>query len=195
MNDRERTLAILNYQPYDRLPVVHFGYWDETLEKWAARGAHQPRPWQPSGTTTTTWTASSARSLGFDFGWGGVFGPILGLQPAFRTAGGGRASRRRAARAGRGRRDRAGEGRRGLDSRGDRPPAEGSPRVGAACSGRGCAGARSGWRGQRCTRGSGGYASAGEAASGSWRRRRAHRAASGAAASLASSATGSASSA
>ena len=38
MNNRERTLAILNYQPYDRLPVVHFGYWTETLEKWAAEG-------------------------------------------------------------------------------------------------------------------------------------------------------------
>jgi uroporphyrinogen decarboxylase len=38
MNHRERTLAILNYQPYDRLPVVHFGYWTETLEKWAAEG-------------------------------------------------------------------------------------------------------------------------------------------------------------
>ena len=38
MNDRERTLAVLRYQPYDRLPVVHFGYWDETLVKWAQEG-------------------------------------------------------------------------------------------------------------------------------------------------------------
>jgi hypothetical protein len=32
MNNRERTLAILNYQPYHRLPIVHIGYWDETRE-------------------------------------------------------------------------------------------------------------------------------------------------------------------
>ena len=35
MNNRERTLAVLNYQSYDRLPIAHFGFWDETLEKWA----------------------------------------------------------------------------------------------------------------------------------------------------------------
>ena len=34
MNHRERFNALLNYQPYDRLPVICFGYWEETLEKW-----------------------------------------------------------------------------------------------------------------------------------------------------------------
>ena len=38
MNDRERVLAVLNYEHYDRLPVVHFGFWEETLEKWADEG-------------------------------------------------------------------------------------------------------------------------------------------------------------
>jgi hypothetical protein len=38
MNNRARALAILNYEPYDRLPLVHFSYWDETLAKWAAEG-------------------------------------------------------------------------------------------------------------------------------------------------------------
>jgi hypothetical protein len=33
MNGRERSMAILHYQSYDRLPVVHFGFWDETLLK------------------------------------------------------------------------------------------------------------------------------------------------------------------
>ena len=32
MNLRETTLAILNYDDYDRMPIVHFGYWQETLE-------------------------------------------------------------------------------------------------------------------------------------------------------------------
>ncbi|MGQ9840218.1 MAG: uroporphyrinogen decarboxylase family protein [Anaerolineae bacterium] len=83
MNNRERTLAVLNYQPYDRLPVVHFGYWPETLAKWAAEG-------HISKTLAARWYDNNAYDrvlcelLGFDFGWGGVFGPNLGLQPAFR---------------------------------------------------------------------------------------------------------------
>ena len=38
MNNRERAMAILNYRDYDRMPVVHFGYWQETLAKWAQEG-------------------------------------------------------------------------------------------------------------------------------------------------------------
>ena len=38
MNNRTRALAILNYEPYDRLPLVHFGYWEATLIKWAGEG-------------------------------------------------------------------------------------------------------------------------------------------------------------
>jgi len=38
MTNRERSMAVLRYQPYDRLPVVHFGFWQETLEKWASEG-------------------------------------------------------------------------------------------------------------------------------------------------------------
>ena len=38
MNNRERAMAVLHYQDYDRLSVVHFGFWRETLAKWAAEG-------------------------------------------------------------------------------------------------------------------------------------------------------------
>jgi len=38
MNNRQRLNAIFNYENYDRMPVVHFGFWDELLEKWAAEG-------------------------------------------------------------------------------------------------------------------------------------------------------------
>ena len=38
MNQRERMKAVLNYEDYDRLPVVHFGFWTETLAKWADEG-------------------------------------------------------------------------------------------------------------------------------------------------------------
>jgi hypothetical protein len=38
MNNRSRALAVLNYEPYDRLPLVHFSYWEATLIKWAGEG-------------------------------------------------------------------------------------------------------------------------------------------------------------
>lgn len=38
MNHRENMLAVLNYQAYDNMPVVHFGYWRQTLQKWANEG-------------------------------------------------------------------------------------------------------------------------------------------------------------
>jgi hypothetical protein len=83
LNNRERALALLNYQPCDRLPIVHFGYWTETLEKWAAEGhmtVAQAAGWRDGNAIDREVRAR----LGFDFGWGGVFGPHLGLQPGFR---------------------------------------------------------------------------------------------------------------
>jgi hypothetical protein len=38
MNGRERFNAIMNYSPVDRLPVLYFGTWDETRERWAREG-------------------------------------------------------------------------------------------------------------------------------------------------------------
>ena len=59
MNHRERALAVLNYQPYDRLPIVHFGYWNETLDKWAEEG-HITKRTRRCGATGMTLTARSA---------------------------------------------------------------------------------------------------------------------------------------
>lgn len=38
MTNRERAMRILHYQDVDRLPAVHFGYWEELLEEWAQQG-------------------------------------------------------------------------------------------------------------------------------------------------------------
>ncbi|MBO5213765.1 MAG: hypothetical protein J6B86_03225 [Clostridia bacterium] len=38
MTNRERALNILHYQPADRMPAVHFGYWRELLTEWAEQG-------------------------------------------------------------------------------------------------------------------------------------------------------------
>lgn len=38
MKTRERIKAIFRFEKVDRLPIVHFGYWHETLAKWAQEG-------------------------------------------------------------------------------------------------------------------------------------------------------------
>ncbi|MCL2539322.1 MAG: hypothetical protein FWE66_03190, partial [Oscillospiraceae bacterium] len=43
MTNRQRLNAVLNYESYDRLPVVNFGFWKELLEKWVAEGRLLPR--------------------------------------------------------------------------------------------------------------------------------------------------------
>lgn len=72
MNHRERTRAVLNYEPYDSLPVVHFGYWRETLQRWTHEGhitEEERRGWQDGNEFDH---AVSGR-LGFDFNWYTLF--------------------------------------------------------------------------------------------------------------------------
>ena len=68
MNNRERTFAILNYEKYDRMPVVHFGHWDETLEKWYKEG-HITEEEAKGCRDGNSYDASIAKKLGFDFNW------------------------------------------------------------------------------------------------------------------------------
>lgn len=80
MNNRERALAVLNYEDYDRLPVVHFGFWDETLEKWAEEGhitGEEARTWEDGNPVD----AAISRELGFDFNWNNCFSPSTRLDP------------------------------------------------------------------------------------------------------------------
>jgi len=80
VNNRERTLAILNYEDYDRLPLVHFGFWRETLLKWAAEGhitAGEARDWEDGNSVDV----AISRKLGFDFDWSNCFSPITRLLP------------------------------------------------------------------------------------------------------------------
>jgi hypothetical protein len=72
MNNRERTQAALNYEAYDALPVVHFGYWRETLQRWTNEGhisEEERRGWQDGNEFDH---AVSGR-LGFDFNWYTLF--------------------------------------------------------------------------------------------------------------------------
>lgn len=82
MNNRQRIKAILHYEKYDRLPIVHFGYWHETLQKWQKEGhisEYEAKNWRDGNECD----ASIAKKLGFDFEWYTVFGPERGIMPVF----------------------------------------------------------------------------------------------------------------
>ncbi len=80
MTIRENTLAALRYENYDALPIIHFGYWNETLQKWAAEGHityDDSIGWNNWG--------EAPKKQGFDFEWGGPcdFSLQTNLLPAF----------------------------------------------------------------------------------------------------------------
>ncbi len=82
MNDRERVLAVLNYQSYDRLPLLHFGFWRDTLAKWAREGhltADDVAQWADGNPTDRR----VGRLLGFDANYYTVFRPTVDLLPPF----------------------------------------------------------------------------------------------------------------
>jgi hypothetical protein len=84
MTHRERVDAILHYQKYDRMPVVHFGYWGETLKKWADEGhitQEEARSWGDGNVTD----AHLDKKLGWDFDWSSNFGPNHHLSPGFES--------------------------------------------------------------------------------------------------------------
>jgi uroporphyrinogen decarboxylase len=68
MNNRQRLKAILNYENYDRMPVVHFGYWEETLNKWCSEGHLTKEEIRDVTDGSHGEKALSAR-LGFDFNY------------------------------------------------------------------------------------------------------------------------------
>jgi len=82
MNHRERIKAILNYQSYDRMPIVHFGFWDQTLEKWAIEGhitQEEARGWADGNQVDM----EIGWKLGFDFNWYRIYSWKNGLYPQF----------------------------------------------------------------------------------------------------------------
>ena len=87
MTFRENAMAVLHYQPCDKLSVVSFGYWAETVQKWAREGhitqeeaddycRHGDNGWGDR---------AIMRRLGFDFNWNSCVGTASDLFPAFET--------------------------------------------------------------------------------------------------------------
>ena len=85
MTNRENTLAILRYQPYERMPVVAFGYWNETVEKWANEGhITQEEAAGYCAQGDNSWADNSIMNkLGFDFNWNNCHGSDVLLRPGF----------------------------------------------------------------------------------------------------------------
>ena len=82
MNNRQRFHAIMNYEGYDRMPVVHFGYWTELLEKWVAEGHLKPEEITDIGDGTPNSNLIGDK-LGFDFNYGVTYNGSVALFPAF----------------------------------------------------------------------------------------------------------------
>ncbi len=82
MNNRQRLNAILHYQNYDRMPVVHFGYWPETLEKWCREGHLRPEEITQVSDSSPQERVISTR-LGFDFNYYTTFQDRSGFSSLF----------------------------------------------------------------------------------------------------------------
>lgn len=82
MTNKERALNILKYKPVDRMPAVHFGYWNELLTEWAQQG-DIPKE------LADGWYDSSERDkeldklIGWDFNWYTTTSGSTGLYPGF----------------------------------------------------------------------------------------------------------------
>lgn len=84
MGLREDTLAILRYQNYRQFPIVHFGFWDETITCWRQE-KHIPTDLDEQLYDNGPLDQSVAGLLGFDFNWSPSVSGHIGLMPALET--------------------------------------------------------------------------------------------------------------
>jgi len=82
MTHRERFHAILNYEPYDRMLLLHFGFWQETIEKWKAEKHISSDEASDVWDNSINENAISKR-LGFDFNYHSMSHGGSRLFPAF----------------------------------------------------------------------------------------------------------------
>jgi hypothetical protein len=83
MTHRERVMAALHYEPYDRLPIVHFGFWkNKTLNGWAEQG-HLPMDLAEAWADGNEADIEVTEMLGFDLNWQSVCSPDRGVEPGF----------------------------------------------------------------------------------------------------------------
>ena len=85
MNHRERVKAVMHYETYDRLPCVAFGYWSETVDKWADEGhiARETAELYKKIGDNGPADREIMDQLGFDFSWQSCVSGRNALFPAF----------------------------------------------------------------------------------------------------------------
>jgi hypothetical protein len=88
MSNEDRCMAILEYKSYDEIPLIHFSYWKEVLQKWEAQG-HITREEVEDNYKAPSYASKLIdRKLGFDFCWWfACFSPHMGLSllsPSFK---------------------------------------------------------------------------------------------------------------
>jgi len=83
MTTREKIMAILNYEKTDQFPLIHFGYWAETLEKWRDEGYITPELFARCSGDNSSGEREVSKMLGFDFDWQPSISANAGLFPAF----------------------------------------------------------------------------------------------------------------
>lgn len=86
MTFRENIHAILHYENYTRMPLVSFGYWGETVDKWAEEGhITQEEAADYNRTGDNGWgDRQIMKKLGFDFNWNSCAGSNVLLDPPFK---------------------------------------------------------------------------------------------------------------
>jgi len=82
MTNRERQNAIFHYEPYDRLPVVHFGWWGELLHKWRDEG-HLTTEEITHAYDGSEKDKAIGNKLGFDYNYYSCVSGNTGLLPGF----------------------------------------------------------------------------------------------------------------
>jgi len=82
MNNRQRQNAVLNYENYDRMPVVHFGFWDELLKKWVQEG-HLKSDEIINASDGSANEKIIEKKLGFDFNYYVTYQDLSGFSSLF----------------------------------------------------------------------------------------------------------------
>ena len=78
ITNRERQNAIFHYEDYDRMPVVHFGWWDDLLRQWCREG-HLTQEEITGVSDGNAKDRAIAEKLGFDYNYFSTFQAKSGL--------------------------------------------------------------------------------------------------------------------
>ena len=76
-------MNLLHFKPVDRLPAVHFGYWDELLTEWAEQGKIPKRLAEKGNRDGSPEDEELDRLIGWDFNWVHTPGSNNRLFPRF----------------------------------------------------------------------------------------------------------------